>query len=325
MQNTNKQQASINIIGAGAIGHLFAAFLNKAKINCRLFSRKPTKTANCQLVSSEHNYYYQQAYHSISEPLTPLAPNCTFVICVKAPNLEAVCRQLSHIDQYQPIILLLMNGMGLVEIANQYFPSSYVLQASTTHGAYLSESEISGAQLKQVNHTGIGQTLIGNPLKANLEISETPYQSRLENLITTLDRALPDALWQANYQPILLQKLIINSVINPLTSLYNVNNGAIVSNKEINLLAYQLTQELAPLIDIYLAQSDWKKIFERIIEVAVATQDNISSMRQDINQTKATEIDYITGFLLSLAKKQDVELSLHRKLYGQIKQLEEKF
>lgn len=325
MQGATNQQTSINILGAGAIGHLYSASMHQAKIDCRLYSRQPTKTVNCQLISKAQSYTYQQTYHRLSELPTDLSANSTFIICVKAPDLEELCQHISHIDQYQPIILLLMNGMGLVEITNKYLPYSCVLQASTTHGAYLSQSKQSDEIATQIHHTGMGHTIIGDPLQNRLEISTSHYQPRLQKLINTLNKALPETRWQAEFQPVLWQKLIINSVINPLTSLYDVKNGAILKDKKINQLAYQLTKELAPLINIYLPQTSWHSMFDKIIAVAEATQDNISSMRQDIMQAKTTEIDYISGYLLSVAHQQGIDLSLHLKLYGQVKQLEDKF
>jgi len=318
MQNISKQQSSIKIIGAGAIGHLLAAFFHKAKIPCQLYSQQTLKPTRFQLISGDDCYCYQQDYHGVSNDLSHWRGSNAIIISVKAPDLEPLCQQLAELGQNYAVILLLMNGMGLVEITKKWLSSSTIVQGTTTHGAYLSETLQSTERVKQLHHTGQGITLVGNPLEPQQSLCALPQYEILKDVIDSLNKALPETRWQTEYQPILWHKLIINSVINPLTGLYDVNNGAIVSDNAISQMAYQLTEELAPLITIHLPQSSWQQEYKSLQEVALATRNNISSMRQDIKRGRITEIDYISGYLLKSAQQHGIKLPLHQKLYQQL-------
>jgi len=58
------------------------------------------------------------------------------------------------------------------------------------------------------------------------------------------------------------------------------------------------------------------------LETCKVTADNDSSMLQDIRQGKRTEIDSITGELISLGKKKGVDMKTNVFLYDSIKFLQ---
>jgi 2-dehydropantoate 2-reductase len=56
-------------------------------------------------------------------------------------------------------------------------------------------------------------------------------------------------------------------------------------------------------------------------EVITGTADNHSSMLQDVQQGRPTEIDYITGYLLQVAAQYQVAAPLNNDLLEQVKNL----
>ena len=48
----------------------------------------------------------------------------------------------------------------------------------------------------------------------------------------------------SDFQKILLDKLYINAVINPLTALLNVKNGALIQNENFREMAHSIFEEL---------------------------------------------------------------------------------
>ncbi|MGL5739621.1 MAG: ketopantoate reductase C-terminal domain-containing protein, partial [Plesiomonas shigelloides] len=57
-------------------------------------------------------------------------------------------------------------------------------------------------------------------------------------------------------------------------------------------------------------------------QVIQATAENFSSMHQDITLQRASEIDYITGYLIHRAQAHGLAVPHHQALYAAIKQLE---
>jgi len=237
------------------------------------------------------------------------------IICVKYPQLGELCQQLSSLSAGDKIdgsipILIMMNGMGVIEIVSSYFPNNPVFQAVTTHGAKFENNSLL--------HTGYGETQLGGYQSEKYE----PIKDTLCNLLNTY---LPKTIVSNNIEHTLWKKLLINAVINPLTTIHNVDNGQITSNQVIKEKAYHLCQELSSLLCRLNAFEDSQQLFEQVCFIAKQTKNNTSSMLQDHLNRRKSEIDSITGYLLNRAKSMDIELPLHNKIYRKIKRLENHF
>jgi 2-dehydropantoate 2-reductase len=143
--------------------------------------------------------------------------------------------------------------------------------------------------------------------------------SAIRSLIPILNQALPHTFWNENQQASLWRKLLINSIINPLSSLYRVKNGEISSNFKIHAHAKRLSKELAPVIEHYLPGQSWQVIFDEVLCVAEQTSNNRSSMLKDIEANRPTELDFINGYLLQRAAQLGCKLEAHLELYEQMR------
>ena len=65
-------------------------------------------------------------------------------------------------------------------------------------------------------------------------------------------------------------------------------------------------------------------VLGRVKEVARLTADNRSSMLQDVDRGKRTEIDHITGYIIRLGKRHGLDLPLSEFVYYEVKNLETK-
>ena len=206
--------------------------------------------------------------------------------------------------------------MGLSEIVTHYLPKSDVYLATITHGAIYKLNNSNG--YSSLKHTGYGKTLIGT-----LTTNEFPVQQeKISNAISILNQALPITQWNENQNQALWMKLIINAIINPLTAIYRVRNGGIVNNIKIKQQAIKLTQELSPVIEMNLPDETWQSVWLKIERVAQKTAKNISSMYQDILNKRLTEIDYISGYIVTQAQQKGYQLTEHTALIKQVKRLE---
>lgn len=304
---------SINIIGSGSIGHLWTAYLVDKHIDVRLYARQPKAGQQYTVQSPQRHFVCDITHHSLRNWQTP----DFIIICVKATSLESLCLELKSCVDSRLIalsntpVILMMNGMGIIEIAQQHLPETTIYQASTSHGARLEDFVL--------RHTGQGDTLIGKIGENNSEIEN---EKSIIDLITLLNEAIPNVRWNNNHQEALWTKLLINAIINPLTAIHKIQNGELLTNKKINQQAKRLTQQLEPVIQKYLPSQNWQSIFEKVELVANQTYTNVSSMRQDILISRKTEIDFITGYLLKMAAKKHIKLPEHEQIVNQIKILE---
>ncbi|ROO24272.1 2-dehydropantoate 2-reductase [Salinisphaera orenii MK-B5] len=120
----------------------------------------------------------------------------------------------------------------------------------------------------------------------------------------------PGLQWAADIRYRQWRKLVANAVINPLTALHDVPNGALVTDAR---LAGQAA-ELATEADRLLARLDptWPgDSLAGVQAIARATADNTSSMRADMARGAATEIEAINGWLLRQADTCGLALPAH--------------
>lgn len=305
----------INIIGPGSIGTFLAIKLSEQSYPVQLYGRNNVRKQQITCVGPSSSTNAEIDCLTFKQ----WRPPSHIIISVKAHRLKDVCHQLSSLDQPLPPILLMMNGLGLVELVNKILPSTAVYQASTTVGVKSIYEHNHTADLPtKINYTGKGLTLIGS---LNEDSKSSPDLA-ISELIRALNLALPETRWNNRHKEALLIKLLINAVINPLTALYDCNNGAIVEQAPIHTHAKALIAEMSPVIEKHLPDETLQSIFEQIMYVAEQTKTNVSSMRQDILHGRPTEIDYISGYLLKLAQTNGLKLEEHIKLIQKIKALE---
>ncbi len=302
------QKLTINIIGAGAIGHLWYAYLKQAGINVCLYSKK-VKAEKAFILKSPLNQIKPETvnvkYYSLKQWQT-----CDLIlVCVKAFQLESLCQSLAPLVKKQaascnpPPIILMMNGMGLVEITQKYLPQIPVFHAYLTHGAYLTDTKII--------HAGLGKTIIGNIKQTNV--------SQVKKELPFLNKALPPFSWKNNHYERLIEKLVINSVINPLTALSGKTNSSILINATLSKEAEAVLMELWPIITQIAPRLSLQKTKQSIEQVALSTANNRSSMLQDVINNKPTEIDFINGYFINLGKQYNLALPINQGLVEQIK------
>ncbi|WP_189386693.1 ketopantoate reductase family protein [Bacterioplanes sanyensis] len=277
---------TIAILGAGAIGTLMAYHWRQLH----------------PMIAGADQPVMRQLQHQRSTSLTLPAWQGHeldwLVVCTKAsatlPALQPLAPHLANVKH----IALLQNGMGQQHALQQWLdqqpkaPQLWV--ASTTEGAYRRSPS-------EVVYAGQGDTVIG------------PWRSTSEPWPPLPPR------WQGveDIQQRLFHKLAINAVINPLTALHRCRNGKLLTPAHRpQLLA------LCGEVSATFAALQWPQPAEltaTVIKVAEATAYNQSSTLQDLLANRPTELDYITGFILSQAQQNSVSTPLQQALAQQLK------
>lgn len=107
------------------------------------------------------------------------------------------------------------------------------------------------------------------------------------------------------------RKLAINAVINPLSALLGVENGALESLPET---AAALIQELVPVAAARGIALDPGETLEKVLASMRQTARNPSSMLQDLRAGRPTEINWINGAIVHLAERHGIPTPRHRLL-----------
>ncbi|MCL5116474.1 MAG: 2-dehydropantoate 2-reductase [Firmicutes bacterium] len=115
------------------------------------------------------------------------------------------------------------------------------------------------------------------------------------------------------------QKLLQNSVINPLTALADCPNGDLPRHPLWSLSAPLLAEGESVAHGLGIAIPD--DMAMRVHALTEATAHNISSMLQDVREGNATEIDAINGYIARKGQTLGIPTPAHQALWQLISQL----
>ena len=321
--------AMLYIVGGGAIGSLVAAGAQKHGVP---YQQYPRNVKHCP-----------SSAVWLNGEIVTLQPACSMPSVLQADDVVVLPLKVYQLSQAlhfwlpylvnQPTVVLLHNGMGGAEIANDILGPDYpLLLATTSHGALKKETE-NGSVI--VEYTGKGETQIGaldvqafgcsnktSSILTSKLCSKLP--SKLGSAISLISEALPPTHYCDDIQKALWSKLAVNAVINPLTAINNIQNKHILDS-QFDKQRQAICSEFTATANAYGFSFCEKQVHERVMAVAKATGENYSSMHQDIVNKRPSEIGAINGYLVERAKQKGIATPINTLLTQQIKEIEAQF
>ncbi|TVL59326.1 ketopantoate reductase family protein [Shewanella algae] len=299
----------LGILGVGAIGQLLAQQLAAAGLEPWLLPR--ANTPSLAEHGEEQVYTLELGDQSLQTSFLCLAQDSSklkqlnlLLVTVKAYQVEAALEPLLPKLHPDCRILLLHNGLGPHQSLAAKLNGRPLSLGTTSQGAL----KLSSNHIRQ---TGSGLTQIGDLIGAPMP----------EVMKTTLLNAIPGSQWSDTILEALWQKLAVNAVINPLTAIHRVNNGALAA-PEFEGTICAILDELLQVAKQEGIALTFDALHARVKEVIRLTAANYSSMYQDLKHGRKTEIDYINGYLQQRAEQYGLTLPINSELVAQIKALE---
>lgn len=265
-----------HILGAGSLGCLWAARLARAGFPVTLILRDSQRLARYQ--ASAGVELIENGESTLS-PIPAELPESTvpiqrLLIACKAYDAEAAVAQVAARLVGGAELLMLQNGLGSQEAVAARWPGSRCIFISSTEGAYRDADF-------QVVYAGRGQNWLGDP------VDTTPPQW-LNELSTA---GIPHE-WTAQIMSRLWRKLALNCAINPLTVLHDCRNGDLLARRQA---LHELCLELGTLLEASGQRDAGQGLEDEVIRVIQATANNFSSMHQDVQKGRRTEIRFLLG------------------------------
>lgn len=288
----------VGIIGAGSIGLLFAAYISRVS-DVAIYTRTQEQAAEIN-----RNGVLLRKGTGESIALVKALPISEWlgteeltIIAVKQYQLPAIIEKLNHLSVIPECLLFLQNGMGHLKLLKG-IKANNLYVGSVEHGA-LKENSFT------VSHNGEGVTNI-----AAFQGETTSLQYLAEALV--LDFPI---VYQKDFYDMLIKKLIVNAVINPLTAILYVKNGELIKNRFYFKVVKNLFAEISFILNLEYPD----EYLQLVVDICKKTANNRSSMLKDIEANRLTEIDAILGFLLEEAKRQDKKALQIESIYYLIK------
>ncbi len=297
----------IEVIGGGSIGLLLAAKLgplSRLKISVRTEEQsRRIRDEGIGYLPMERNPQTVRVDDSVFGQQVGLTDREGFaadwiLLTVKQKDITPeLCKKLAVRMGRSTRLLCFQNGLGHAERLSQSVPKERIWLAVTTEAARRESQAV-------VRHTGVGYTILGKAFPDTTFAGDT---SAIEELSALLDAAGLSNEVRPNIFTSVWEKLIINAVINPLTAVLRVPNGMLLEHPMRLGLMKELYQESALVAEAYgyrLPDNFW----ERIVKVCQATSANRSSMLQDVEMGRETEIAWINGAILEKAREKSLKL-----------------
>lgn len=289
----------IGIIGTGAMGSLFAAYLAPlSQVTVLGTWREAVDTMNSTGIRLERDgSHIHVPVHAVTAPRAVRDMDLALV-AVKGHQTERAARWAEQIIKSNGIALTLQNGLGNYEIL-----AHHVGQGRAAMGVTMQGATLLGAG--HVRHAGSGPTSLA---------ADPHHRAALGTIADLFNSAGIETHLANDVQSLMWGKLVVNSAINALSAIYRVPNGWLVTNPETRALmtaAARETADVANALGILLPYGDPAA---RAIQVATATASNKSSTLQDVLRGAPTELDRINGAVVREGKRLGVPTPVNEQL-----------
>jgi 2-dehydropantoate 2-reductase len=292
----------IGIIGAGAMGSIFAFFFKRMNIETVLFEKNPEILASYQ---KRVEIIIDDRVHEFNFDISDnpqILSNCDIIfIFVKSYHTEEAVKQIHKYINTNCIITTLQNGLGNKEKISKYIQADNIVYGSTSIGATKLDNN-------KIRFGGMGNITIGGQDSEAVKTVKNALE--LASLNTTVTENPDLAVWK---------KAIINAGINPIGALLEIPNGRILSNEFTSRIQDRIIKE-AVMTAISLGLNlDQEEMVKETRDVCRKTEKNLCSMLQDVLAKRKTEIDSINGIIIEYAKMNLVAVPYNEVVYNLVK------
>lgn len=303
----------IVIVGPGAMGCLFAAFLSKTKEEIWLLDKDKERAAkiNEQGIEIEGVSGQWQARVKATADVKEIGAEVNLlIVCVKAYDTKTAITQAKSLLSAETSVLTLQNGIGNIEILSEIVGADKVIGGVTNLGATLLGNG-------SIRHAGKGETVIGR-IDGKIPVALRSIREVFNKvgLETRISRDIKGLLWS---------KLLINVGINALTAITRLNNGRLVEFEGTRKILRDAVTEAIKVAKRKRIKLIYDDPLAKVEAVCEATSGNVSSMLQDVLKKKHTEIDFINGVIVRQAQELGIPCPTNSILLDLVKTIESSY
>ena len=299
------------MIGPGAMGSLFGGLLSRAGEELWLVGyRKEQVETICSVgLTLEEKGKSQIIPMKATPDVTSVEKADLVIFFVKTYDTERAVSDSLVLEKEDTVFLTLQNGLGNEEAICKKIDRKKVMLGVTGHGATL-------LRPGHVRHAGWGKTFVGE-----LDHRITDRATRIAQMFckagieTEASPNIHDQVWG---------KLVVNAGINALTALTGFKNGQLLDYPETARLMERLVFEAAQVArrkGVHIEEDP----IEKVRKAAEATRENRSSMGQDFDHRRRTEIDAINGAVVREAQALGIPVPFNQAVTDLVKAIEKSF
>jgi 2-dehydropantoate 2-reductase len=298
------------VVGAGAMGSLFGALLAEAGSQVWLYDVwvEHVQAINQNGLQLEREGNTRAVNISATADPAQIGRADLVIIFVKSTQTRSAAQTARTLAGPDGAVMTLQNGMGNADVIAEVIAPDRILAGTTSHGATML-----GAG--RIRHAGIGATTIGS------WAATEAGQQRAKRLAEFFTAAGIETQAVVDVRSVVWNKLLINIGINAITALSGIKNGQILDleiTRELSRAAVEEAMRVAAARNVEINPDAVNIVFK----VAQATAVNRSSMGQDVDNRRQTEIAAINGFIVREARQLGLEAPVNHALTALIETLQ---
>lgn len=296
----------IVVVGAGAMGGLFGTRLATAGNDVLLYDTWSDHVRAIEdggiRIQGLDGTSVRYRVRATDQPPPAIGAADLILVQVKAPDTHAALSPFAGKIRPDAFVVSLQNGLGNLEQMREALPGhERILIGTTAHGAYILAPG-------RIRHAGKGLTVIGDPT-----VPRTP-RFPINAIRNALVGAGFDTQIAKNIHSAVWAKLVSNVAINPISALTGLRNGQILDDPDLVAVVEQVVRETVAVMRAAAIPPATDDFLAHVKKVMKDTDENISSMLQDIRRGRRTEIDAINGAVARLGDELGVATPVNQLL-----------
>jgi 2-dehydropantoate 2-reductase len=300
----------ILIVGAGAIGGLYAACLAKvadiAVLDTNRAHVQAIRQNGLKLTGCTESVTKLAAFAHAAE-MGPRRFDAVIML-VKSQATESAFHSIQPVLEGRPVLVTFQNGMGNDELLMQ------LTDLDVAHGVSFEAARYDGPG--RVHHLVHGEDSWLGPARGSVEsvawLGELMTKSGLATRVVADPRG---AIWS---------KFIFNSVMNPIGAIVQGVNAARYEVPEMRALVDDMAAECVGVAEALGIRLEFNPMYlvEKIRSGEAPLTKHAGSMAQDIEAGRETELEAMTGYVVGKAKELGVPVPVTESVYRMAKGVE---
>lgn len=289
---------NIVILGAGAIGRLFGVYLGREGHRITLVD---PDSEIVDAINEKGLGYMEQGGND--PDAVDFVPAQAFtqargineaeltLLAVKSYDTLTAVQSASHLISDSAPILTLQTGLGNIEVMEQLVKPQQIIGGFT----FMAAAALGPGVVRQ---GGVGKTYIGEPAGGMSE--------RVRDIAAMFSEVGLECTPVHRFSGRLWCKVIVFSAINALSAVLRVKNGSLLESMESITLMKRMVDEGRQVARVQAVDLVFHDLYDLLFEACRRTDQNISSMLQDILSGHRTEIEAQCEALVRYGKEAGV-------------------
>ena len=298
------------MVGAGAIGGLYAAYLARVAEVVALDTNRAHVDAirqhGLRLTGQTESAAKLAAFAHPAEMGSHFFDVVIFL--VKSQATGAALRALHPVIEGRPLLVTLQNGMGNEELLMQ------ATDLDVAHGVSFEAARYDGPG--HIHHLVHGEESWLGPARGKVDAVAWLGELMTKSGLPT--RVVPDprgAIWG---------KFIFNSVMNPIGAIVQGVNAARYEVPEMRELIDDMAAECVRVAEALGIRVEFDPMYlvKKFRSGALPLSKHAGSMAQDVEAGRETELESMTGYVVRKAKELGVPVPVTESVYRMAKGVE---